>query len=322
MKPEKSRVCVFYHYYEKDHSYLDNLLHFINFGIHEQADFFIIVSGGECSDLGLEQIPNIRIVQAPNRNYDYGGYSYVLRRFVDVLDYDYFFFVNSSVRGPFIPPYLLHERPWFEYFIDKFGDDVGLVGGSINILKKESRHSRNYSHYYGEASSLAHVQSSVFTLSQQALQYLLERGFFDPNVSWTRDEVISKYEIRLSRLLVEAGYNIKCLLPEYNELDYRLDIDIDLNCSARNGDGLHPGQYFGRTVHPYEIMFIKTARNLWPISYLKSLAYSMAIHYPPIIPWSQFDLTDEDIKNSYQWFAPKAPLSHRLLQGLKKRLWS
>jgi hypothetical protein len=69
------------------------------------------------------------------------------------------------------------------------------------------------------------------------------------------------------------------MLPEYNKPDYR-SLTHEINPSAREGDSGFEHSYFGRTVHPYEAMFIKTSRNTSSETYLSQLAYSMSFQFP------------------------------------------
>lgn len=51
--------------------------------------------------------PHAAYVRHPNECYDWGSYGWVLLQtgLVNMAKYRYFFFVNSSVRGPFLPAY-------------------------------------------------------------------------------------------------------------------------------------------------------------------------------------------------------------------------
>lgn len=51
--------------------------------------------------------PHAAYVRHPNECYDWGSYGWLLLRtgLVAIQQYQYFFFVNSSVRGPFLPAY-------------------------------------------------------------------------------------------------------------------------------------------------------------------------------------------------------------------------
>jgi hypothetical protein len=68
------------------------------------------------------------------------------------------------------------------------------------------------------------------------------------------------------------------MLPEYNKPDYR-SLGHEINPSSREGDSGFEHSYFGRTVHPYEAMFIKTSRNTSSDTYLSQLAYSMSFQF-------------------------------------------
>lgn len=64
-----------------------------------------------CACLQSAKLPNLpphaTYVRHPNECYDWGSYGWLLLQsgFVDIVKYRYFFFVNSSVRGPFLPAY-------------------------------------------------------------------------------------------------------------------------------------------------------------------------------------------------------------------------
>lgn len=64
-----------------------------------------------CCTLQKAQLPELpphaAYVPHENKCYDWGSYGWILLETgsVDVGQYRYFFFVNSSVRGPFLPAY-------------------------------------------------------------------------------------------------------------------------------------------------------------------------------------------------------------------------
>lgn len=61
-----------------------------------------------------------------NIGYDFGGWSYGLS-LINIEDYEYFMFVNSSVRGP-----LTNEKNWLNIFTSKLNTRDVLVGPTIN----------------------------------------------------------------------------------------------------------------------------------------------------------------------------------------------
>jgi hypothetical protein len=110
-------------------------------------------------------------------------------------------------------------------------------------------------------------------MRQSTLKMLINSGFYDENKVLSKSEVILKYEIQLSQLVKKNGLNISSFLPEYSQVNY-LQAHDDINPASSDGDPSMQRCYFGRTLHPYEAIFIKTNRGLHPNAYLLRLAYS------------------------------------------------
>lgn len=270
----KSKSVVVYHYFEKDQSYIDNFCHFLRFGYRLDMDFVIVVAGHHTID--LPKAANLQYHFAPNMNFDFGGYAGAIRT-LDLLNhYEHFIFVNSSVRGPFLPLYI--GKSWDQILIDLLEPDVGVAGTAIALTPAHHSIAKLYHAKYGVSPPneeiLAHVQSTCYVLPKNSLQYLVNIGFYEGAISLSKDETVRDYEIRLSQLLLAQGLTLKCVLPEYSQVDYR-ELKNDINPSSREGDSGFLNSYFGRTVHPYESMFIKTSRNTYSDQYLKQLAHSM-----------------------------------------------
>jgi len=264
-------ICVLYHYFEADQSYRENLLHFLVFGHHPDAEFYVIAANRPSFELPIA--PNLNYIFTPNHNRDYGGYSVALNGEIRIDRYEYFVFVNSSVRGPYLPAYTL--RSWFEILVDQLVDDVGLAGSTINILSPAYPYTAEFKQRHGGEPPFSHVQSTVFAICRDRLLELMNSGLFEAGrEALQKTHVITDYELLISQKLIRAGYNIKCLLPEYNTVDYRAP-HTDINPTSVNGDPSYEGAYFGRTFHPFEAMFIKTNRNLYPPHFLDKLTYSM-----------------------------------------------
>ncbi|MQY21999.1 hypothetical protein [Nocardia macrotermitis] len=268
-----NRICVIYHYFEADREYRENLSHFLTFGIVPEVDYVVVLSGS-CS-LRLPELPNIRYVTAPNHNRDYGGHSVALHRAVTIEQYTHFIFVNSSVRGPYLPAY--SDKPWYEAFLGLLDEEVGLVGATINILSPDSPHSKVFQLRHGGTPPFTHVQSMIYAMPRAVLVQLLAAGMFDPNQgSLSHMENVVDYEIRMSQLVIGSGLNIRSLLPEYNTIDYRLP-HTEINPTSREGDPCYADQFFGRTLHPYETIFIKTNRDMYPPEFFAALSRSMQL---------------------------------------------
>ncbi len=264
--------CVLYHFYENSADYADNFRHFLEFGC-EGHDVICVLS----SDVSfpLPQRNNIRYITAENKNYDYGGFSHIIGLGM-LTAYDHVVFINSSVRGPYTPPW--QNMNWTDAYLDHLRRDanVGLVGSSINVLPNTSKYAVAYRERHGGDGLCAHVQSYAFALSKKALQTLCDDKFFSFTGELSKDKLIVDYEIHMSQLLIKKGYAIKCLMPEYNRLDFKALTDATAcNPTANGGDPSFKFAYFGRTPHPYETVFAKANRSIYPAGFLEALSFSM-----------------------------------------------
>jgi hypothetical protein len=213
---------------------------------HNEITHVIVVNGP--LNTPLPSSPNLHVITRPNEGYDFGGFS-------DGLEYllthnpscDYFFFLNGSCRGPFLPPY--YKEPWYTPLCDLFVGNIHMVGATINSMNRDAR--------------LTHVQSYFWAITKECAVALNEAPFFK-TIRHDKDEVIQKQEIGLSMWLkYERGWNMSCLIPEYQGIDYiSLKTPVNPYAAQHGGDICSPGKTcFGRDVHPYEAVFIKV--NDW-----------------------------------------------------------
>ena len=264
-----AKTLIFFHFYEADETYLNNLLHFLYFGYSKSVDYGIIIT--ENCSFDLPKLDNVTYIYAKNMNWDYGGYFQGIKNLKNVQDYDYYFFLNCSVRGPFIPPYI--NTPWYQIFIDLLDGNVGLVGATINKLVNTDSHFKSFTKKY-TCDSADHLQTPIYAMSKDVFEYLFNHGFYDLKDSLTKGQIIEDYELLLTKLVLDGGWQVKCLLPEF-EINKSTPLGEMVCKTSPNGDILGPRQYFGRTAHPYETIFVKTNRRLYTDDYLNRLAHSM-----------------------------------------------
>jgi hypothetical protein len=268
-------TVIVYHYFEKDLTYKNNLVYFLSVGILEDVDYFVMISG-DCT-VALPDRPNVTYIKTENWNNDFGGYIKFFQ--VAPIDkYEFFVFINSSVRGPFLPNYT--DFRWVNAFTDRLEGDVHLVGASINILPESATHTRRFAAIYGYAPPFIHAQTTAYALSATAVRYLLAIGFYKVESALTKKEVIVHYELRLSQEIIRHGWNLGSFLPGYEGLNYRNLSMTYPNDSSRNGDVLFDGAFYGRTLAPTEAMFIKVNRNMISEVDLHSCTFSSLLsHY-------------------------------------------
>jgi len=237
-----SSCCCIYAYYEKNELYRENLRYFLRHGMDDPKLDYYFVLNGPCS-VEIPAQSNITIVRRENRGYDFGAFSHMVHRLP--REYDYYFFLNSSVRGPiFRDPH----RRWTPYFLDLLDEETRLAGTSINM--------------FGPRPCQTHIQSMFFVMDKELFRYLRDEiDFFNENHINTMDytNIIHQKEISLSRITLRKQWNINSILHEYRGRDYRV-LDEDINPTSNYGDPYYPGGYFGRTIDPYEAIFFKMAR--------------------------------------------------------------
>lgn len=76
-----------------------------------------------------------------------------------------------------------------------------------------------------------------FAITGVVLRRLMDDGFFNLDERAIKESVITNAEMRLSRLITGYGYNLKCLIPQCNQIDYR-GPHSDINPTSVNGEPL------------------------------------------------------------------------------------
>ena len=227
-------------------------MYFLNNGLIDTVDYYIIING--ISTVTIPKKDNIKIFYRENKGYDFGAYSYVINMIN--LNYDYYFFMNTSVIGPFIDK----NENWILKFLDLFKNDVKIVGTSINIYK-ENIYGYDLVKLYSKKNVYSHIQSMFFVIDYEYFIYLKNLNFFDENILNKNDfnYVIANKEIGLSQIALNNRWNINCILDKYRDLDYRI-LNNDINNTSRKGDPYYRNAYFGKTIKNKDVIFYKTNR--------------------------------------------------------------
>lgn len=245
-------ILCLYAYYEKDESYKRNCEYFIKHGVNEHADFVFVVNGKHT----VQFPPNVKVIERENSGYDFGAHTAALNSTANLEQYSHFIFVNSSVKGPYTANL---NQPWQHVLTSMIKGDTKLVGTTINVMMDVHETHRAYLNQNGFKAPFSHVQTQVFAMDRECLTYLRDLVFVDQGGYSFRD-IIYKKEIALSQHVLAKGWNINCLAPKYRDIDYRKLLK-DFNATSANGDANFPGSYFGGTLTPHEIMFVKTNRE-------------------------------------------------------------
>jgi hypothetical protein len=302
--------AVIYHYFEKDDIYRDNLIFFLNIAVDKDVDYFIYISG-TCS-INLPNYPNIEYIYIENKNYDFGAVT-SFSNHEKSNDYNSYIYINCSVRGPFVPKYT--SVKWHEAFTSKLSKINGLVGSSINFLPVESKDSRYFSEKLNKPGPFTHVQTTSYALSSACFQLLKNKGFFNLEQKLSHLDIILRYEITLSKILTENGFHICSILP-MNSFD--ANVNLNYPNTLRQGNPLRRSAFYGRTITPYENIFIKTNNDQITQRELASYTFTSLEKY-----FTKNSLDDDGItlfKKSSNEATKKFSLLERIIFKLSKKI--
>jgi hypothetical protein len=254
-----NKYCCIYAYYEKDNLYKSNFQYFLENGLLNNVDYYIVINGYHT--INIPKRNNITILIRENKGYDFGAYSYVIKKLNK--NYDYYIFLNATVKGP----YLDNKNNWLEIFLSLFNANVKLVGSSICYTNINNK----LKDIIVDKDNIYFVQTPFFIIKHDFLMYLNNLDFFNEdelNNITDLEYVIFNKEIKLSYLCYKFGGNINCYLEKYRNLDYR-KLNYDINNSSFNGDPYFINSYFCNTIQPNDVIFYKNKRFLYDTVLLK-----------------------------------------------------
>jgi len=216
---------------KKELSYKDNI------------DYIIVINGYKCNEtIEFPNLDNLTILKRENIGYDFGGHNYALEHIeINSKKYDYYFFMNSGVIGPIIPHYLT-ETHWTNIFIKKINKIVKLVGTTIVCLPHTDAGG------YGPK-----VEGFFFMVDNIGLNLLKNQQNIFCNHSDKYSAIVNG-EYGLSNCILANGFSIDCMLPKYQNIDWKNNNNYNLN------NNIHPSRknsFYGFSINPYDVIFHK-----------------------------------------------------------------
>lgn len=229
--PVINRSLVLYSFSDTDPEYRHNLRHFVRNGVLPGHDYVFVLNGA--TNFALPELPgNARYLRHENVCYDWGSYGWAIDRVDGWTRYRRYFFVNSSVRGPFVPAY--SRRTWTDAMAAMLNARVKLAGSTISCENGP------------------HVQSYAVVTDVIGLAVMRDAGVFV--CRQTLADVIKRSELEASKAILTAGYSIDSLMARYAGVDW-----TDPKNWRCNGQK-NPTQALGNagvSVSPMEVMFVK-----------------------------------------------------------------
>ncbi len=271
--------------YANIHKYAyGNLKYFIDNAVREKdgVDYIFILQQVDQKEINESEMPllpksNAFYIQHENRCFDLGTIGWFFAKYTignpwatqtlitnstntnherifNLTQYKYFIFMNSSVRGPFFPPYfskflLDYEKDfkkvfyWYYIFTKRINDKVKLVGCTISC------------------SIPIHVQSYFLTTDFTGLSVLLKSGGKDgsecPGVFGcygSQQETIQLGEMAVSVRILNDNYLIDSLLTKFQFIDF--SPKLNHKCPIY-GSPFMDKNLDGTSLDPYESVFVK-----------------------------------------------------------------
>uniref|UniRef100_A0A383VTR6 Uncharacterized protein n=1 Tax=Tetradesmus obliquus TaxID=3088 RepID=A0A383VTR6_TETOB len=299
-------VLISYAYFEKDAIQLANFEYFLAVGshyplLHSNMHWVFVVSGEKCSPcpglysgmseregadltaIGIKEASyNAKftlLVRSENVGMDLGAHNATLEwlSYRGTLSrYKYFIFLNSSVKGPFLPAWTPPEWHWTAAYLAAFQPPPTTIQSghaSAALLPGFRSAGSGGPPVHAVSSSLVclppddaagpgpRLESWAFALDQEGLAAAVDFDvFLLRGCKLCKDEgrgVVVGGEYGITKAMFESGYNIATLMSRYAR-----GIDWTDQRHWSCNDNVHPsraGLYDGISMHPYETVFVKSS---------------------------------------------------------------
>lgn len=233
-------LYVFHELNDRVNSFIKNAIF-----LDPDIDFLVINNGSQKEPV----LPDYVIYfKGDNTGFDFGGWSKGLLYNVLYRNYNKFIFVNSSASGPYVPSYF--NGKWTDIYLNGLTDIVKLFGSTINT---------NSLKVVNDVEGSSHVQSYIFAMDYETLSFLISKDIFSlTKFSKTFEDAIINKEIKMSRLIIDNGWNIGCLMKCYKGVDFRFLASKPSDYKPFIGDPMVSKNFSDKLFNNfYELVFIK-----------------------------------------------------------------
>ena len=203
-----SHRLVVYVFSNTDAEYINNLKFFVREGVVEDAFtyYLIVINSDEHLILPELTTTNARYMYHKNEGFDFGSFGHAMNNTERMHRFRYFLFLNSSIRGPYLPVYVRGKVRWEDLFIAKLNQEVKLVGATISCEAATNDGSR-------ELRVNPHVQSYVMATDRAGLDVLLDAGVFAKYDKLS--DTVFHSELGSSKAILDAGYQLDSFMTRY-----------------------------------------------------------------------------------------------------------
>jgi hypothetical protein len=239
-------IYVFHEYNERVDFFIKNCIF-----KDDKTDFLIV-----CNNFHeVFEVPEyVEVIRRENIGFDFAGWSHGIFHKENFKKYENYIFANSSIVGPYLPKNF--EGNWTDIYIQGLKDNVKLFGSTINCeYYRRNDIPKEYHPFL-----FSHVQSYIFSMKQNTLEYLIQCGIFSNDTSMSFEETIEKKEIGMSRKIIENNWNIGCLMSIYKDVDFRFIYKKPQDYPIRFIGDVMFSHYINVFFLPEEIVFLKGNR--------------------------------------------------------------
>ena len=252
--PDKTLIV--YCYYEtKDTK--DNLEFFVKNGLIESInyDFAIIVNNSLCT-ITFPKISNLVVINRTENESDLQTYSWYIKNLeMKTTDpfskYKYFYFINSSCIGPFMP--ITSASNW-----------IDTLNTTMNVYELIGPIAEFPPDTYGfdalsikSTKNIPYIHTYMFGLGKEGF-LIVKDILLDLKSDATKEFITYNTERIISSKIILAKHKIKSFLLKYKNIDINNEKFWDKSNS--NGDPEAPEKYDGIDINPLEVMFVKNIR--------------------------------------------------------------
>lgn len=285
-------TLVVYNFVYWDPEHLNNFNYFIKHGIrgNDGADYVIILDHEIASELlNLPPFPsNVQVVKSVGPCNELGLVGWLFKRQPHLLNHEYFVFVDSSARGPYLPAYAQRWMgAWHRLLTTMITPTVKLVGATVSCAP--------FKYHLNEGGFIVHPYVSAYLMATDRVGINLMNAT-EPNVfhCWHGELDIQRYGvIAATESVLQANYNFDVLMLKYQGVDWR-----DASkwaCNARI-DPHYEGRYDGISLDPLEVMFVRVDHHDLVVSAPQAVA---ALKYEQ---WSEANVSlGSDAITSNEW---------------------
>lgn len=238
--------------------------------IHNRVDYNIVVSGSKCTPCE-DTLPGIlrkshrndwvRVLYKDNYGMDFGGYNVSIgwvQKHFRLDKYKYYVFINSSLRGPFMPKWTPRHFHYTEALTSFFKEnaDVKLAGSYITCLPEL------------EPQPGPILESLFFAVDTHSLQWLISDGVFHLRAEKT-DAILSGEYVMLKSITSRGGF-VEGLSMRYAKgIDWR--DSKHHHCNDNRHSSRRGSLSAGVSPNPLEHIFLKTS---WCVRASETSVYS------------------------------------------------